>query len=120
MMGRLVEAAMGAPDPLAMLRTGSVAYLDIAANDEVRRICLLDAPAVLAPDVRRDLSERFGLGVIRETLRECMDAGLIAEQPVEALARLFMAMLLEAATMIAEGADRDEVATAFTHFMEAL
>ncbi len=117
---RLMAAAAPAGDPKEMLRRGSLAYLDIAAADEVRRICLLDAPAVLPTEVRRELSERFGQGVIRESLRECMAAGLIAEQPVDPQAHLLLAMLLEAATLVAEGADRAEVGAVLDRFLEGL
>jgi len=119
-LDRVVEAAAGAADPKEMLRLGSMAYLDIAAVDEVRRICLLDAPAVLAPEVRRGMAEQHGLGAIRESLRACMDAGLIREQPVDMLAHLYMAALLEAATLVAEGRDRDEARTVLDRILESL
>jgi len=116
----LVAAAAPARDPKEMLRLGSLAYLDIAATDAVRRICLLDAPAVLDPEVRRELSERFGVGVIRETLRECMEAGVIRTQPVEVLAHVYLAALLEAATLVAEGADRTEVGSVLETLLDSL
>jgi AcrR family transcriptional regulator len=119
-LNRVVQAAGAASDPKEMLRLGSLAYLDVAAAEEVRRICLLDAPAVLDPDVRRGLSEQHGLGVIRASLRECMDAGLIREQPVDTLAHLYMAALLEAATLVAEGRDRDEVGAVLNDLLESL
>jgi len=117
---RVVQAAGAAGDPKEMLRLGSLAYLDVAAADDVRRICLLDAPAVLAPEVRRELSEQHGLGVIRESLRECMAAGLIRQQPVDTLAHLYLAALLEAATLVAEGRDRDEVGAVLNDLLESL
>jgi AcrR family transcriptional regulator len=108
-LGRIAEAAMAAGDPLEQLRRGAMAYLDVAANDDVRRICLLDAPSVLPTEVRRELAERYGLGLVRESLAACMATGAIARQPVEPLARVLLAALLEAATLVAEGADRAEV-----------
>ena len=83
---------------------GSLAYLDVAANADVRRICLLDAPSVLPTEVRRELAERYGLGLVRECARRAAwRPGQIARQPVEPLARLLLAALLEAATLVAEG-----------------
>jgi AcrR family transcriptional regulator len=117
---QVVVAAAAASGPKEMLRLGSHAYLDVAATDEVRRICLLDAPAVLAPDVRRELAEGHGLGVIREALRSCMDDGSIRAQPVDTLAHVYMAMLLEAATLVAEGRDRTEVAAVLDDLLESL
>ncbi len=117
---RVVAAAARARDPKEMLRLGSLAYLDVAASDEVRRICLLDAPSVLDPEVRRALAEQHGLGAIREALRECMAAGLIRTQPVDTLAHLYMAALLEAATLVAEGHDRAEVGAVLDGLIESL
>jgi AcrR family transcriptional regulator len=117
---QVVQAAAAAQGPKEMLRLGSLAYLDVAAKDEVRRICLLDAPAVLAPEVRRELSEQHGLGVIREALRDCMASGQIREQPVDTLAHLYMAALLEAATLVAEGRDPAEVGGVLDDLLESL
>jgi AcrR family transcriptional regulator len=119
-LAHVVEAAAPARDEKEMLRLGSHAYLEVAANAEVRRICLLDAPAVLAPELRRELAEGHGLGVIREALRECMQSGLIREQPVDPLAHVYLAMLLECATLVAEGADRAEVTSILDGLLDSL
>lgn len=116
----VMAAAAGARDPKEMLRLGSLAYLEVAAREDVRRICLVDAPAVLAPEVRRELAERFGLGAIRGALQDCMDAGTIREQPVEVLAHVYLAALLEAATLVAEGADPTEVGGVLRTLIDSL
>jgi hypothetical protein len=66
---------------------------------------LLDAPAVLPVEVRRRLSEQYGLGMIREALRKADEAGRLSVGPVDALALVVMAVLHEAATAIADGDD---------------
>jgi hypothetical protein len=86
----------------------------------VRRICLLDAPSVLPTEVRRQLAERYGLGLVRESLSACMAAGSIARQPVEPLAHVLLAALLEAATLVADGADRAEVDGVVERLLEGL
>jgi len=68
----------------------------------------------------RELAEGHGLGVIREALRSCMDDGRIRTQPVDTLAHVYMAMLLEAATLVAEGRDRTEVAAVLDDLLESL
>ena len=101
---------MTAPDPLEQLRRGAMAYLDVAANADVRRICLLDAPSVLPTEVRRELAERYGLGLVRECSRP--PAWRRARSPVSPSnpsPAMLLAALLEAATLVAEGADRAEV-----------
>ncbi len=119
-LGIIATAAMAAADPQEQLRLGALAYLDIAADPAVHRICLLDAPSVLDPDVRRQLTERFGVGVVREALAACMAAGRIDRQPVEPLAHVLLAALLEAATLVAEGADQAEVSALVERMLERL
>jgi AcrR family transcriptional regulator len=117
----LVAAAMAAgPDPLAELRAGALAFLDAAATPEVRRVVLLDAPSVLPVPVRRELSERYGLGMVREALRAVMAAGAIEAQPLEPLTHITMAALHEAATLVADGADRAEVDAVVERFLSRL
>ena len=119
-MAHVAEAAMAGSDPLDELRRGSLAYLDIAADAGVNRICLLDAPAVLSPDVRREVTERHVVGLVQAGLEACMAAGQIERQPVEPLARVLLAALLEAATLVAQGSDRDQVATVVERMLSRL
>jgi len=105
----VVTAAMGTDDPVEGLRLGAFAFLDRAATAEVRRVVLLDGPAVLAPDVRNEISKRYGLGLVLEALRAAEAVGRLAVGPVDLLAPMLLAALHEAATQIADGAD--EVAT---------
>jgi AcrR family transcriptional regulator len=98
-------SAMAGSDPIDQLRLGARAFLEAAATGEVRRIVLLDAPAVLPIEVRRQLSERYGLGMVRGALRHADAAGRLKIGPVDALALIVMAVLHEAATAIADGDD---------------
>ncbi|MGH9026141.1 MAG: TetR/AcrR family transcriptional regulator [Acidimicrobiia bacterium] len=101
----IAVAAMAAADPVEQLRLGALSFLDAAATPEVRRIVLLDAPAVLPVEVRRALAERYGLGMVREALRGAERGGRLPLGPVDELALVVMAALHEAATSIADGAD---------------
>jgi AcrR family transcriptional regulator len=105
----VARAALGATDPMEQLRLGALAFLDAASRPEVRRIVLLDAPSVLPTEIRRALSERHGLGLVRESLRTLMATGAIDQQPVDPLAHLLLAALHEAATLVADGAEAAEV-----------
>jgi AcrR family transcriptional regulator len=98
-------SAMASRDPIEQLRLGARAFLDAAATGEVRRIVLLDAPAVLPVEVRRRLTEQYGLGMVRHALRIADAAGRLTVGPVDALALVVMAVLHEAATAIADGDD---------------
>ncbi len=98
-------AAVASPDPVEQLRLGATAFLERVSRPEVQRIVLLDAPSVLDPHVRRELSERYGLGMVREALRAIDSAGRLTLGPIGPLAAIMMAGMNEAATAIAEGAD---------------
>jgi len=101
----VARAAARTHDPVEALHRGALCFLDSAATPEVRRIVLLDAPSVLAVDVRHQLGERYGLGLVREALRGVERAGRLRVGPVDALAPVLLAALHEAATMVADGAD---------------
>jgi len=112
----IAAAAGKGDDPVEQLRLGSLSFLDAAGTAEVRRIVLLDAPAVLPVEVRRELAERYGLGMVREVLRAADGAGRLTLGPVDALAPVVMAALHEAATSVADGGD----ATAMRKVVEGL
>ena len=102
----IAKAAMsGSADPVERLRRGALALLEAAATPEVRRIVLLDAPSVLPFAVRRELADRYGLGLLREALAAVEAAGRLRLGPIEPLAHVLLAALHEAATVVAEGGD---------------
>lgn len=118
---QVAQAAIAAgADPMAQLRAGALAFLDAAARPDVRRIVLLDGPSVLPVEVRRELAERYGLGLVREALRATMASGRIEPQPLEPLAHVVLAALHEAATMVADGADRGQVGSVVLRLIDRL
>jgi AcrR family transcriptional regulator len=125
-MAHSAQAAMEVPpeDPLGQLRAGSLAYLDIALDPAVQRICLLDAPAVLSPATRQDVLEKSAVGLVREVLAAGMETGAIRRQPLEPLTHLLLAALHEAALYVARSADqaaaRAEVGTTVEHLVDGL
>lgn len=104
-MLQVAEAAMTESDPIEQLRRGCHAYLDVATDPGVRRICIIDAPAVLDEAVRREIATDNALGVVREGLRAAIAAGRMREQPVDSLAHLLLATLMAAAQYIAMADD---------------
>jgi len=113
-------SAMASVDPIEQLRLGAQAFLEAAATGEVRRIVLLDAPAVLPVEVRRQLSERYGLGMIRDALRRADDAGRLRVGPVDELALIVMAVLHEAATATADGGDAASMLSVINGVIDAI
>jgi len=102
----VAKAAMrAADDPVEQLRAGCQAYLDAVLDPAVQRICAIDGPAVLAADVRQEITDRYALGLVRETLAQAMDRGLVAKAPVEPFARVLLAGVTAAAAYVATTRD---------------
>ena len=100
-----VSAAFDASDPLGGMTAALNTFLDICLRDDVRRITLTDAPAVLGWAAWREIESENGLGLLVDTLTTAIETGLIKPQPVRALAQLVQAAVMEAAHMIGEAED---------------
>jgi AcrR family transcriptional regulator len=103
---RVAAAAAGAPDPLAALRVGSAAWLEAAMEPDVRRVVLLDGPAVLGWERWREIGMRHGFGLVEAALQAAVDAGVLAPQPVRPLAHVLIGAVDEAALYVATAEDR--------------
>ena len=97
----------GHTDLLAAFRAACLGWLEACAAPEAQRIVLLDAPSVLGREAWREIAERHGLGVVAAALRAGMDAGVLAHQPVDALAHVLVGALDEAAVYVAQADDHD-------------
>ncbi len=102
---RIAEAAMRGDGPMEHLRLGCLAFLDAALDPAVRRIVLLDAPAVLGWQAWREMDTTYGLGLVSEALEHCMEGGFMARRPVQPLAHILLAALNEAAMLVANAED---------------
>ena len=104
-VARLATSAGGATDPVAALRAGCGAWLDLAAEDPVvRRVVLTEAPGVIGWQAWRALDERYTLGLIRAALTAASAAGRINDESVEVSANVLLAVLIEVALLIARAA----------------
>ncbi len=97
--------ASGETDPVAIMRLGARAWLDLCAEPEVQRIVLVEAPAVLGWIRWREVGQRYGLGLVQGMLSGVMEAGRMPQQPVTPLAHVLMGALDEAALYIAQSDD---------------
>src|ERR1700751_3036676 len=75
-------------DPLAAMAAGTEGYFAACAKGPTGQIILRDGPAVLGWERWREIDAKHFGGKISRALAVAMDAGLIARQPVEPLARL--------------------------------
>lgn len=119
---QVLEAS--ADDPLAALQTGTEAWLDACEEPVIRRIVLIEAPAVLGWERWREVASRHGLALVEAVLRAAMDAARIREQPVRPLAHVLIGALDEAALYCAEAEDpvtaREEMSEVLGGILAAL
>lgn len=59
------SCAASAPDPIASIRLGSRGFFDACAREDIRRIFLLDAPAVLGWPRWREIDMAHAFGALR-------------------------------------------------------
>ncbi|MFD8498236.1 TetR/AcrR family transcriptional regulator [Amycolatopsis sp. NPDC059657] len=101
-----VEAAMaGARDLASGMVIALGAFLDACGREEVRRISLTDAPAVLGWTEWRAIEAEHGLGLVAEVLSGAVKAGALPPLPVDVLAQLVLSAVTEAALLIANAED---------------
>ncbi|WP_280303060.1 TetR/AcrR family transcriptional regulator [Nocardia neocaledoniensis] len=94
-------AAARAPDPIASLIVGCLAWLEASTAPDVQRIALLDAPAVLGWSRWREIELRHTIGLVENALAGAMAAGRVKRQPVRPLALILVGALDEAAQFLA-------------------
>lgn len=113
-------AASGASTPAAALHAAVDAWLDACAEPEVRRVLLVEAPAVLGWEVLRDVALEHGLGLTEALLKAAMDAAELQSQPLPPLAHVLIGALDEAALYVESGGDRRATADALHRLLEGL
>ena len=118
------RAARTERDVLAAMVAGTQHYFAACAKGDTCQIILRDGPAVLGWERWREIDARHFGGKIPRALAAAMDAGLIARQPVEPLARLLLGTVTEAAVACAGRSDvlkaGGEYSRAFKSLLEAL
>jgi AcrR family transcriptional regulator len=90
---------------LERLERALSAFLDASLDPEVRRVMLIDGPAVLGWDGWREIEARFGLGAIRQMVADGIADGSIVEVDADAMAHLLLSVIDEAALFIAHADD---------------
>ena len=107
-----------------IVRAGTEAFLDACLDPAVQRIVLIESIAVLGWQEELALDEKYGLGVVRGAIQELMNAGLVAPQPLEPLARLVLSVEREAARYIARTDDipaaRKEMSASLERLLDGL
>ena len=100
-------AALKETDQWRQILAAVDAFLDACTDPAVQRIMMTDAPSVLGWDEWREIDTQYGLGLIKASLEQAMETGLIARQPVDPLAHLIVGALDEAAMYISRASDTE-------------
>jgi len=120
----VAREALTSADPLEQLRRGTRAYLDACIDPAVQRVVLLEGPSVLGWQAWQDIEQRYGFGLVVAGVEAATGAGLIAAQPVEALAHVLFGALTEAGMVVARaddpGAARTEMEAAMDRLLDGL
>ena len=119
----VAAAAQAEGDPWDQLVSGCRAFLTASTQDAVRRIMLVDGPAVLGWSEWRALDEAGSASHLGESLAGLIEAGVISPQPVAPLTRLLSGAMNEAALWLAETGDPhdlQDVLAALSRLLAAL
>jgi AcrR family transcriptional regulator len=92
-------------DTVGMLVAGAGAWLDASSEADLQRIVLIDGPSVLGWERWREICLRHTVGLIAALLRDGIDRGALAPQPVDALTHVLVGAVDEAALYIARADD---------------
>ena len=121
---QVADAERDAPDPVAALRAGGLAWIRLAGHQVVRQIMLIDAPAVLGWQRWRELDEQGPLGAIRDAIGYAAETGRIEHRHVDTFAHIVLAAANEIAMMIARADDSAAALSAgesaFAEFLDRL
>ena len=111
-------------DVLAAIVAGTQHYFAACAKGPTCQIILRDGPAVMGWERWREIDAQHFGGKFPRALTAAMDAGLIARQPIEPIARLLLGAVTEAAVACAGRSDvlkaGNEYSRAFKSLIEAL
>jgi AcrR family transcriptional regulator len=106
---KVTRAAGGATDPLDGLRRGCAAYLAMCRDPVVRRISLIDAPAVVGWERWREIDEQHAFGLVKAAIAAIAADGRVKPELVDVMAHMVLAALLEVALLVAR-ADEGRIA----------
>src|SRR5690606_6457886 len=120
---RIEQAADALPDPWDRLSAGCRAFLSAGADPGIRRIMLIDAPAVLGWEEWRAMDEAASARHLADALADLVDAGAIAPRPIEPLAHLLSGAMNEAALWLARSTgptDEEDTVRELTGLLDGL
>lgn len=100
-----LAAAADSTTPLEALRAGCLAWVRLAGDPVVRRIVLLDAPAVLGWARWREIEEQHALGTLKLAMQAAAAEGRLPPELADTFAHLLLATMNELAQVIVRSDD---------------
>ncbi|TCP55073.1 TetR family transcriptional regulator [Tamaricihabitans halophyticus] len=110
----------GDGSPWERAKAGLRVFIEICLEPGYQRIVVHEAPVVMGWERWREAEENFGFGLVRAGVRLLIDAGEVAEVPVEVSARLLYGALCSAAELIASSTDQQKVGEEVADTIERL
>jgi len=98
-------------DNWEQLIVGCQAFLEIAQQEELRRLVFIEAPAVLAADTLAEF-DQYGFGLLHESIRIAVNEGKLNTINAEGFAHLVNGSLNELAAWVAQSNDPKRLKTA--------
>lgn len=98
-------------DPWEQLVIGCQAFLEIAQQEDLRRLVFIEAPAVLAADTLVEF-DQYGFGLLYESIQRVVDEGKLNTIDAEGFAHLVNGSLNELAAWVAQSDDPERLKTA--------
>lgn len=108
----VVAAAEAAPEPRLALQAGCLAWLQRLRDPVIRRIVLVDAPAVVGWQRWREIDECHWFGLLKSALAEALPPSRLDATSLDVLAHMLLAALNELAFVIGRAEDPDAAAQA--------
>jgi AcrR family transcriptional regulator len=105
MVAQVTSAFQSADNPWDRAIAALDAFLEGCLNPAYQRIVIQEAPAVLGWQAWREKEQRSGMALVATLLDDLIAASHIQRQPVELVAQILVAAIMEAALAITHSAD---------------
>jgi AcrR family transcriptional regulator len=119
-VARTAGAADSKSSAIDQLVAGVNAYLDVALDDEVQRITLIDGPAVLGLEPEGPADQHPGHIAVRSFIATAIGRGEIVDLDPDVLAHLVGGLSLLGGVLIARAADPDVTRATLGQALEAM
>jgi AcrR family transcriptional regulator len=107
----MVEVQPLPEDSWERLVVGCQAFLEIAQQDDLRRLVFIEAPAVLPADTLVEF-DLYGFGLLNQSIQQLVNQGKLSTIDAEGFAHLVNGALNELAAWVAKSNDPERLKTA--------